>query len=111
MEEAKKCASPRSAARAARAAAPPPPSLGHPELDDAAAAKDDYPALEKPVDEAPPALTAGERRVDRGGRETTRVFADGADERRRRGLCQSNANHRNRDKRQRTAQGGHDQLA
>ena len=67
MEEAKKCASPRSAAAAAaRAAPPPPPPLGHPELDecdDAAAAKDDYPALEKPVDEAPPALTAGERKV------------------------------------------------
>ena len=64
MEEAKKCASPRSAAAAAaRAAPPPPPSLGHPELDDAAAAKDDYPALEKPVEEAPPALTAGERKV------------------------------------------------
>ena len=68
MEEAKKCASPRSAAAAAaRAAPPPPPSLGHPELDevldDAAAAKDDYPALEKPVEATPPALTAGERKV------------------------------------------------
>lgn len=64
MEEAKKCASPRSAAAAAaRAAPPPPPSLGHPELDDAAAAKDDYPALEKTVEETPPALTAGERKV------------------------------------------------
>ena len=63
MEEAKKCASPRSAAAAAARAAPPPPSLGHPELDDAAAAKDDYPALEKPVEETPPALTAGERKV------------------------------------------------
>ena len=64
MEEAKKCASPRSAAAAAARAAPPPlPSLGHPELDDAAAAKDDYPALEKTVEETPPALTAGERKV------------------------------------------------
>mgnify|MGYP001478233274 CR=1 FL=1 len=67
MEEAKKCASPRSAAAAAARAAPPPPSLGHPELDevldDAAAAKDDYPALEKPVEATPPALTAGERKV------------------------------------------------
>ncbi len=35
MEEAKKCASPRSAAAAAARAAPPPvPSLGHPELDE-----------------------------------------------------------------------------
>ena len=64
MEEAKKCASPRSAAAAAARAGPPPlPSLGHPELDDAAAAKDDYPALEKTVEETPPALTAGERKV------------------------------------------------